>query len=149
MIMEASNDDVDVAAAQQKAPFSVKPSPTLPSKKKKQITASSTSATADTSTSAASATSAAAVTSRYRQFCRFLLDLLLFYTTAFFVLLAIISLFALVFLVPFFIDPAWSTLQADFDPNGTLCTTLSGKYLEGICNLGAKNQCCQFDKKYV
>ena len=67
----------------------------------------------------------------YHQWCRFILDLVLFYTTAFFVLLAIVSLFALVFLVPFFIDPAWSTLQADFDPNGTVCTTLSGKYLKG------------------
>ena len=67
----------------------------------------------------------------YHQWCRFILDLILFYTTAFFVLLAIVSLFALVFLVPFFIDPAWSTLQADFDPNGTVCTTLSGKYLKG------------------
>ena len=67
----------------------------------------------------------------YHQWCRFILDIILFYTTAFFVLLAIVSLFALVFLVPFFIDPAWSTLQADFDPNGTVCTTLSGKYLKG------------------
>ena len=67
----------------------------------------------------------------HHQWCRFILDLILFYTTAFFVLLAIVSLFALVFLVPFFIDPAWSTLQADFDPNGTVCTTLSGKYLKG------------------
>jgi hypothetical protein len=38
-------------------------------------------------------------------------DFLLFYTTAFFVLLAVFSVFALIFLVPFFIDPAWSTLQ--------------------------------------
>ena len=68
----------------------------------------------------------------YHQWCRFILDLILFYTTAFFVLLAIVSLFALVFLVPFFIDPAWSTLQADFDSNGTKCTTISGKYLKGM-----------------
>ena len=33
--------------------------------------------------------------------------------------------------VPFFIDPAWSTLQADFDERGALCTTLSGVYIEG------------------
>ena len=67
----------------------------------------------------------------YAEWCRFILDLLLFYTTAFFVLLAVFSLFALVFLVPFFIDPAWSTLQADFDPLGTQCKTISGDYLEG------------------
>ena len=42
----------------------------------------------------------------------------------FFVLLAIFSIFALIFLVPFFIDPAWSTLQADFDPNATTCRTV-------------------------
>ncbi len=59
------------------------------------------------------------------------LDLLLFYTTAFFVLLAIFSAFALIFLVPFFIDPAWSTLSADFDPEGTNCTTVLGVYREG------------------
>ena len=33
--------------------------------------------------------------------------------------------------VPFFIDPAWSTLQADFDERGALCTTISGVYIEG------------------
>ena len=69
--------------------------------------------------------------SRCHEWCRFILDFLLFYTTAFFVLLAVFSLFALVFLVPFFIDPAWSTLQADFDPLGTQCQTISGQYLEG------------------
>ena len=43
----------------------------------------------------------------------------------------IFSLFSLIFLVPFFIDPAWSTLQADFDTRDTNCTTVSGKYVEG------------------
>ena len=52
-------------------------------------------------------------------------EYVLFYTTAFFVLLAVFSIFALIFLVPFFIDPAWSTLQADFDEVGTKCTTIS------------------------
>ena len=33
--------------------------------------------------------------------------------------------------VPFFIDPAWSTLQADFDEAGAVCTTTSGVYIEG------------------
>lgn len=77
-----------------------------------------------------------------REWCRFILDLLLFYTTAFFVLLAIISLFALVFLVPFFIDPAWSTLQADFDPNGTKCKTVSSVYKEGTNLIGFTLPCC-------
>ena len=42
-----------------------------------------------------------------REWCRFLTEWLIFYTTFFFVLLAIFSLFSLLFLVPFFIDPAW------------------------------------------
>ncbi len=59
------------------------------------------------------------------------LDYLLFYLTSFFVLVAIFSIFALIFLVPFFIDPAWSTLQADFDTRGTVCRTVRGEYLKG------------------
>ena len=66
-----------------------------------------------------------------REWCRFFTEWLIFYTTFFFVLLAIFSMFSLLFLVPFFIDPAWSTLQADFDPKGTNCSTISGKYVEG------------------
>ena len=66
-----------------------------------------------------------------RRFFRALLDFLLFYTTSFFVLLAVFSVFALIFLVPSFIDPAWSTIRADFDPVGTTCTTVAGVYKEG------------------
>ena len=66
-----------------------------------------------------------------RSMCKVVVNFLLFYTTAFFVLLAIVSIFALIFLVPFFIDPAWSTLQADFDPEGTRCTTIAAIYLKG------------------
>lgn len=82
--------------------------------------------------------------SRCHEWCRFILDFLLFYTTAFFVLLAVFSLFALVFLVPFFIDPAWSTLQADFDPLGTQCQTISGQYLEGrsFCDWSSCQEGC-------
>ena len=69
--------------------------------------------------------------SKRHAYCKMVLDLLLFYTTAFFVLLAVFSVFALIFLVPFFIDPAWSTLSADFDPKGTRCKTISGQYREG------------------
>ena len=69
-----------------------------------------------------------------REWCRFFTEWIVFYTTLFFVLLSIASFFSLVFLVPFFIDPAWSTLQADFDPEGRECKTVSGKYLEGTIN---------------
>ncbi|CAB4070464.1 unnamed protein product [Lepeophtheirus salmonis] len=48
--------------------------------------------------------------------------------------LPIFSLFAMIFLVPFFIDPAWATLQADFDPIPRKCVTISGLYIEGKSN---------------
>ena len=60
-----------------------------------------------------------------------IIDKMIFYTTAFFVLLVVVALVALIFLVPFFIDPAWSTLKADFDSQGVQCTTVTGQYLEG------------------
>ena len=41
----------------------------------------------------------------------------------------------MMFLVPFFIDPAWSTLQADFDVNGTNCYTTTGFERKGIENI--------------
>eukprot|EP00094_Tigriopus_californicus_P000090 TCALIF_00087-PA protein Name:"Similar to tipE Protein tipE (Drosophila melanogaster)" AED:0.07 eAED:0.07 QI:331/0.8/0.66/1/0.4/0.5/6/5/332 len=66
--------------------------------------------------------------------CKVVTDWLLFYMTAFFVLLTIFSILSLIFLVPFFIDPAWSTLQADFEPQGILCTTISAEYKEGKSN---------------
>ena len=62
---------------------------------------------------------------------KILLDLLIFYTTAFFVLLSIISVAAMIFLVPFFIDPAWSTIRANFKENGTLCQTVKAHKMEG------------------
>ena len=58
------------------------------------------------------------------EWCKIVMDLLLFYTTAFFVLLAIFSVSAMIFLIPFFIDPSWSTIQADFDEVGTECKTV-------------------------
>ena len=57
-----------------------------------------------------------------------------YYTTAFFVVLTAVSVVALIFLVPFFIDPAWSTLKADFIKEGVTCTTILGQYLEGRSN---------------
>ena len=58
-------------------------------------------------------------------------DLFIFYSTAFSVVLSILSITAMMFLVPFFIDPAWSTLKADFNENGTTCYTKTGFVREG------------------
>ncbi|CAG9855070.1 unnamed protein product [Phyllotreta striolata] len=49
---------------------------------------------------------------------------LLFYTTAFFVLLGIFSLFSFLFLVPFVIDPAFTTIFMEFDEEPAHCVTL-------------------------
>ncbi|KAJ8983876.1 hypothetical protein NQ317_000912 [Molorchus minor] len=48
---------------------------------------------------------------------------LLFYTTAFFVLLGIFSLFSFLFLVPFVIDPAFTTIFMEFDEEAAFCVT--------------------------
>lgn len=62
----------------------------------------------------------------------FFIEWIVYYITFFFFMLAIASFFSLIFLVPFFIDPAWSTLQADFDPEVRDCTTVSGRYTKGL-----------------
>lgn len=49
---------------------------------------------------------------------------LLFYTTAFFILLATFSLFAFLFLVPFVIDPAFETIFKQFESNPAMCYTM-------------------------
>ncbi|XP_072402875.1 protein tipE [Diabrotica undecimpunctata] len=49
---------------------------------------------------------------------------LLFYTTAFFVLLGIFSLFSFLFLVPFVIDPAFTTIFMEFDEEPAYCVTV-------------------------
>lgn len=59
---------------------------------------------------------------------------LLFYTTAFFILLATFSLFAFLFLVPFVIDPAFTTIFMQFDENPALCFTVSTITLYGSKN---------------
>lgn len=59
---------------------------------------------------------------------------LLFYTTAFFILLATFSLFAFLFLVPFVIDPAFTTIFMEFDETSALCRTV-----EVINRKGASN----------
>lgn len=62
------------------------------------------------------------------------LEKLLFYTTASFVLCAIFSLFAFLFLVPFVIEPAFTTIFMQFDPVAALCVTTQVKYLVGTKN---------------
>ena len=61
-------------------------------------------------------------------------ETILFYTTAFFVLLAMFSLFAFLFLVPFFIEPALATLYMDFDPTPVTCETVEANFLRGLSN---------------
>ena len=51
------------------------------------------------------------------------LQKLLFYTTAFFILLSTFSLFAFLFLVPFVIDPAFTTIFMQFDTRPAECIT--------------------------
>lgn len=59
---------------------------------------------------------------------------LLFYTTAFFVLLGTFSLFAFLFLVPFVIEPAFTTIFMQFDETPARCFTE-----EAIVKAGTKN----------
>ncbi|CAB3374638.1 Hypothetical predicted protein [Cloeon dipterum] len=58
----------------------------------------------------------------------------LFYTTAFFVLLGTFSLFAFLFLVPFVIDPAFTTIFMQFEPRPAQCVTS-----EVVVKRGTKN----------
>ncbi|XP_050519741.1 protein tipE-like isoform X1 [Daktulosphaira vitifoliae] len=59
---------------------------------------------------------------------------LLFYLTAFFILLAVFSLFTFLFLVPFLIEPAVSTLLMDFDEMPAACVTTNSTMREGASN---------------
>ena len=59
---------------------------------------------------------------------------LLFYTTAFFILLGTFSLFAFLFLVPFVIDPAFTTIFMQFDPVAALCQTVETITRQGTSN---------------
>lgn len=59
---------------------------------------------------------------------------LLFYTTAFFLLLGVFSLFAFLFLVPFVIDPAFTTIFMQFEERPAVCVTVST-----VTNRGASN----------
>ncbi|KAL1493209.1 hypothetical protein ABEB36_011306 [Hypothenemus hampei] len=59
---------------------------------------------------------------------------LLFYVTAFFVLLGIFSLFSFLFLVPFVIDPAFTTIFMEFDEEPAYCITVKTERLLGASN---------------
>lgn len=58
----------------------------------------------------------------------------LFYTTAFFILLATFSLFAFLFLVPFVIEPAFTTIFMQFDESPAFCVTVDLTHLYGAKN---------------
>ncbi|KAJ8877887.1 hypothetical protein PR048_022346 [Dryococelus australis] len=62
------------------------------------------------------------------------LEKLLFYTTAFFVLLGTFSLFAFLFLVPFVIEPAFTTIFMEFEPEPAQCRTVDVETRHGVSN---------------
>lgn len=59
---------------------------------------------------------------------------LLFYTTASFVLLGVFSLFSFLFLVPFVIDPAFTTIYMEFDEEPAFCMTARTDHRIGASN---------------
>uniref|UniRef100_A0A0A9XCZ5 Protein tipE n=1 Tax=Lygus hesperus TaxID=30085 RepID=A0A0A9XCZ5_LYGHE len=59
---------------------------------------------------------------------------LLFYITASFILLAIFSLFAFLFLVPFVIEPAFTTIFMEFDETPAWCQTADIEHNRGMSN---------------
>lgn len=59
---------------------------------------------------------------------------ILFYITAFFVLLGTFSLFSFLFLVPFVIDPAFTTIFMEFDESPALCVTVDTERRQGASN---------------
>ncbi|XP_058821589.1 protein tipE isoform X1 [Topomyia yanbarensis] len=65
---------------------------------------------------------------------RTLREKLLFYTTAFFILLGTFSLFAFLFLVPFVIEPAFTTIFMQFDESPAFCVTVDLTHLYGAKN---------------
>lgn len=58
----------------------------------------------------------------------------IFYTTAFFILLGTFSMFGFLFLVPFVIDPAFTTIFMQFDTTPALCYTVDVAELRGASN---------------
>lgn len=65
---------------------------------------------------------------------RTLKEKILFYMTAFFVLLGTFSLFAFLFLVPFVIDPAFTTIFMQFDTTPAFCLTVETENYKGASN---------------
>lgn len=59
---------------------------------------------------------------------------ILFYITAFFVLLGTFSVFSFLFLVPFVIDPAFTTIFMEFDETPALCVTVNTERRQGVSN---------------
>lgn len=59
---------------------------------------------------------------------------LLFYITAFFVLLGTFSLFGFLFLVPFVIEPAFTTIFMEFDETPATCVTVEVEHFRGVSN---------------
>ena len=59
---------------------------------------------------------------------------LLFYVTAFFLLLGIFSAFGFLFLVPFIIEPAYTTIKMDFDEEPAQCITAATESRRGLSN---------------
>ena len=59
---------------------------------------------------------------------------ILFYITAFFVLLGTFSLFSFLFLVPFVIDPAFTTIFMEFDETPAFCVTSYVEKRQGASN---------------
>ncbi|KAK5639080.1 hypothetical protein RI129_011572 [Pyrocoelia pectoralis] len=59
---------------------------------------------------------------------------MLFYITAFFVLLGIFSVFSFLFLVPFVIDPAFTTIFMEFDEKPAFCVTVNTERRRGTNN---------------
>lgn len=65
---------------------------------------------------------------------RTLKEKLLFYTTSFFVLLGTFSLFGFLFLVPFVIEPAFTTIFMEFDEYPASCVTVEVEHFKGASN---------------
>ncbi|KAL1131688.1 hypothetical protein AAG570_011301 [Ranatra chinensis] len=63
-----------------------------------------------------------------------LVQKLLFYITAFFILLGTFSLFAFLFLVPFVIEPAFTTIFMEFDEEPAFCVTVQVIKMMGVSN---------------
>lgn len=59
-------------------------------------------------------------------------DSVFFYLTAFFCMLAVFSLFIFLFLVPFFIEPALTTIYMEFDPEPVTCQTTEATFYQGL-----------------